>query len=313
MSPGLHLGLDIGGTASRYVLCDGQGREVARGRAAGATGHVFNPAEKDKLRAAFEAIAAEIAPRDLAIASVTLGLTGYGPAVSGVVTALVGEAFGVVSGSVIAVDDIILAYMANFAPGEGHLISAGTGSIGVHIGADGAFTRVGGRGILIDDGGSGSWIALTALDRIYRVLDQDGDFGPVSILAENLLQQVGGRDWSDVRQFVYAGDRGRIGTLAVAVARAAVAGDAAAQAILRQAGVELARLAQALVRRVGPRPIGFIGGVLALHPAIAAEIRDTLGGREVRLLNADASLAAARLQAGGNDAWLATLAAQRSG
>src|SRR5690606_36171729 len=83
--------------------------------------------------------------------------------------------------------------------------------------------------------------------------------------------------------------------------------------ILRQAGVELARLAQALVRRVGPRPIGFIGGVLVLHPATAAEIRDTLGGREGRLLNADASLAAAPLQAGGNDAWLASLAAQPSG
>lgn len=313
MSLSLHLGLDVGGTASRYVLCDGQGQEIARGRASGATGHVFNPAEKDKLRAALKAIAAEIAPRQVAIASVTLGLTGYGPAVSGEVTGLVSEAFGVASGRVIAFDDIILAYMANFAPGEGHLISAGTGSIGVHIGVDGAFTRVGGRGILIDDGGSGSWIALTALDRIYRVLDQDGDFGSVSLLAEHLLQQVGGNDWSDVRQFVYAGDRGRIGTLAVGVAKAATAGDAAAEAILRQAGVELARLAQALVKRVGPRPIGFIGGVLALHPAISDEIHAALGDGDVRLLSADASLAAARLQAGGNEAWLTILMAQRPG
>lgn len=308
----VHLGLDIGGTASRYVLCDGDGKEVARGKVSGATGHVFNPAEKEKLRRALLAVAAELANADYAIASVTAGLTGFGAAVADEVRGLIGGAFATDADRIVVIDDIVLAYLANFAPGEGHLISAGTGSIGVHIGADGSFTRVGGRGILIDDGGSGGWIALRALDRIYRVLDQEGHFGPVQMLAQHLLQQVGGADWSDVRQFVYAGDRGRIGTLAVAVAKAAQAGDRTAEDILRQAGVELARLAHALVTRVGERPIGFIGGVLSLHPVIAEEIHRALGEREVRMLGADASLMAARLQAGGNEAWLMALAAMQA-
>src|SRR5690606_321284 len=116
-------------------------------------------------------------------------------------------------------------YVANFAPGEGHLVAAGTGSVGLHIAQDGSFVRVGGRGILIDDAGSGSWIALKALDQIYRILDHTGSFARAEALAEQMFAEIGGNRWHDVRQFIYAGDRGRIGSLAVAVARAAEAGD----------------------------------------------------------------------------------------
>lgn len=303
MSQAAHLGLDIGGTASRWVLCGADGAELARGKAGGATGHVFNPAENQRLRATLASIAAAIDPARFGIRSVTLGMTGYGATVSGEVKAMLAETFGVPEAAMIVIDDVVLAYLANFAPGEGHVVAAGTGSVGIHIAENGAFTRVGGRGILIDDAGSGSWIALRALDRIFRVLDHSGSFGGVEVLADCLFDAVGGKDWSDVRQFVYAGDRGRIGTLAVAVARAAEAGDGVALEILRAAGAELAQLVSALSARIGLRPAGFIGGVLALHPVIEAEIRNRLGGYEVRLLNADASLAAARLQAVDAHGW----------
>ncbi|MGB3335881.1 MAG: BadF/BadG/BcrA/BcrD ATPase family protein [Devosia sp.] len=307
MSVHAHLGLDIGGTASRWVVCDDRGQEMARGKALGATGHVFNPAEKEKLRNALSAIAAEIGTARYTIVSVTAGLTGYGAAVLGDVKTLLGAIFGVAVDRIVVVDDVALAYVANFAPGEGHLISAGTGSIGIHIGKGGDFIRVGGRGILIDDAGSGSWIALRALDRIYRALDHHGSFENVERLAHHLLAHVGGQDWSDVRQFVYAGDRGRIGTLAVAVARAAEEGDGEAEAILREAGHELAALAGALIARVGERPIGFIGGVLALHPIVAAEIRRQLTSRDIRLVTGDASLAAAQLQVLRPHGWIEVL------
>lgn len=309
MNKGLHLGLDIGGTASRFVLCDDAGTEIARGKAGGATGHIFNPAENQRLRDALSTIAADIAAAGQGVASITLGMTGFGPAVSGEVKDMLESVFGAARDQMIVVDDVLLAYLANFAPGEGHLISAGTGSIGVHIAPDGTFTRVGGRGILIDDAGSGSWIALRALDRIYRVLDQAGSFAEVDALAKGLFAEVGGSDWSDVRQFVYAGDRGRIGKLAVGVARAAEGGDATALDILRAAGRELAMLAEALATRIGPRPVGFVGGVLNLHPVIEDEIRRRLAGQDVRRLSADASLAAARIQASDPQGWRGVLEA----
>jgi len=299
----VRLGLDVGGTASRWAACDDAGQVLARGKVAGATGHVFNPAEKDRLRAALTTIAAALRESGLAAASVAVGLTGYGAAVAGDVKVLLADTLGAQPADMIVIDDIALAYMANFAPGEGHLVSAGTGSIGVHIGRDGSLIRVGGRGILIDDAGSGSWIALRAIDQVYRVLDQSGSFDGIRDLAQHLFDTIGGSDWQDVRQFVYAGDRGRIGSLAVAVARAAEAGDAVALSILRRAGVELARLADALVSRAGDCPIGLIGGVLGLHPVIEEEIRRNLTGRDVRLVAADASLAAARLRVDGTTGW----------
>ena len=46
--------------------------------------------------------------------------------------------FAVEPADLTVIDDIMLAYAAVFAPGEGHLVSAGTGSIGLHLGQAGA-------------------------------------------------------------------------------------------------------------------------------------------------------------------------------
>ena len=311
MTVAVHLGIDVGGTASRWLACDARGVEVARGQAGGATGHIFNPAEREKLADVVAEIAAALRAAGLAGQSVTAGLTGYGAAVSDAVETLLSEALAVPRQATIVVDDMVLAYLANFGPGEGHLVSAGTGSIGIHLGAHDQ-VRVGGRGILIDDAGSGSWIALRALDRLYRTIDQTGSVGDHHVLAQSLFAAVGGEQWSDVRHFVYGGDRGRIGTLAVAVAQAAGQGDALALTLLRDAGAELAGLAMALVGRVGERPIGFIGGVFKLHPVIFEAVLTHLAGHRVSLLGADTVLAAARLQAVGDERWRQTLSRRAS-
>lgn len=294
MSQTVVLGVDVGGTASRYVACDAEGQVLVRGRGPGATGHVFNPAERERLRAALVAIAGALAEAGLSPGLVTAGLTGFGATVADEVKGLFAQVLGIAADKVLVVDDMILAYAAIFAPGEGHLVSAGTGSIGLHIGTT-SYVRVGGRGILVDDAGSGSWIALRAIDRMYRALDHDGSFAAVAGLAREIFAAVGGEDWHAIRQFVYAGDRGRIGTLSVAVARAAQGGDPTATALLAQAGRELALLAEALVARAGQRPIGFIGGVLGLDPVIEAEIRTALPGQDVRIVASDTALAAARM------------------
>ncbi len=301
----VHLGFDIGGTASRWVACDASGAVLARGKVAGATGHIFNPAERQRLSIAFNAIAGALAAENLQTVTLAGGMTGYGAAVEVEVKTLIGEALPLPPDQIRLIDDIVLAYLANFGPGDGHLISAGTGSIGVHVAADGKVTRVGGRGILIDDAGSGSWIALEALDLMYRAYDRDGDFRALEPLAAAMFKAVGGNTWSDVRQFVYAGDRGRIGTLSVAVAKAAFAGDATALAILHRAGQELAHLAGALLARCGVAPVGLVGGVLDLHPAILEQARLSLSETDIVTNKGDAALAAARLHA--DSAWKSVL------
>lgn len=296
MSIPVRLGLDIGGTASRWVACDPSGAVVARGEAGGASGRVFEPAERDRLSGAARHVARALAEQRLEVEQVTAGLTGFGPSAAEDIRGVLAQPLGIPPASVVALDDMTLAYLEQFAPGAGHLVSAGTGSFGLHIAADGSRVRVGGRGMLIDDAGSGAWIALRALDHIYRGYDRHASFGADSVLAEELLGAIGGSSWDDVRQFVYGGDRGRIGTLSVAVARAATRGDAAAAAILRAAGTELARLATALVGRAGSLPVALVGRVLDLHLVVREQVARILAAETVHVRRSDAALAAARLQ-----------------
>ncbi|SMQ85341.1 BadF-type ATPase [Devosia lucknowensis] len=305
----VHVGLDVGGTASRWVACDAGGELVARGSAGGATAHVFNPAERSRLATVFEAVAAALREAGLRPASLCAGMTGFGAPAADEIRSMAETALALSAGAAMVMDDIVMAYAAHFRPGEGHLISAGTGSIGIHVTKAGEVIRVGGRGILIDDAGSGSWIALQALDRMYRALDHTGGFVEVEELARQMFLLVGGNSWSDVRQFVYAGDRGRIGTLAVGVARAAESGDQTALDILRRAGAELAALGEALHTRCGAGPIALVGGVLQLNPLIVDEITWRFPGVDLTTPVIDSPLGAARMRTSeAGRPWLALLA-----
>jgi len=286
------LGIDIGGTASRWVLIDDSNEVVARGAAGGTTGHTFNPVERQKLEGVLGSIAAALPSHPAAVA---LGVTGLGPRAYDDVKAIVAQTTGVPAPAILAMDDMELAFRAEFAPGTGHLIAAGTGSVGLHVAADGSLIRVGGRGLLIDDGGSGTWIALRALDLLYRRIDDTGGPADAQILADKLFEIMGGNTWDDTRAYVYGGDRGRIGQLAQQVAAAANEGDALAIRILQEAGVELARLAQALVKRTRRLPIGYVGGIVKLHPALKASLLDALAGEEVSFPQSDPARHAAQM------------------
>lgn len=285
------LGIDVGGTAARWVAIDQSGAVLARGSAPGATGHLFAGSSRAAFEASVAAIAAGFPARP--VGAVHAGITGLGPRAHADAEAIIAAAFATTR--VTVADDMQLAYRAVFAPGEGHLVSAGTGSIGLHLSAAGDTIRVGGRGILIDDGGSGSWIALTALDRLYRVIDAHGAPAGAERLAEALFAAIGGAGWDDVRSFVYAGDRGRIGTLATAVAAAAAAADPLAVGVLLDATTELARLGRALVARAGPRPLAFVGGVLELDPAMKPTLMAAFPGLAVSFPRPDAARRAAEL------------------
>jgi N-acetylglucosamine kinase-like BadF-type ATPase len=137
---------------------------------------------------------------------------------------------------------------------------------------------------------------------IWREEDERPGSWQSSPLAHEVFAVVGGSDWAQSRRFVYGGDRGAFGLLALAVARAA-ASDPAARAILSAAGVELARLARALAGRFGPRPVAFAGRVTELHPLIAQAMREALPPEtDLRVCVSRGHHAAARLAARAADA-----------
>ncbi len=152
---------------------------------------------------------------------------------------------------------------------------AGTGSIGAFIDGDGQFHRAGGRGVHLDDGGGGYWIARAALRHIWRAEDEAPGSWRASPMAHAVFAQIGGDDWALSRQFMYGQERGEVGRLALAVAASADS-DPVAAAILAEAGRELARLAQALCSRYGARPVALAGRAAGLHTSIYASMRTAL-------------------------------------
>ena len=260
-----YLGVDMGGSATRWVCCDAEGRIRAEGVTPGATGLVFSDEARRVFLAALEPIRAALPGP---VTRAVLGLTGVGLDADPSITALIAQGLGLDAAQVTFCNDMVLAWHAAFSRTPGHLVSAGTGSVGLSVDDAGRVTLVGGRGTLIDDAGSGAWIALRALDAVYRRIDAHGAATGAEVLARHLFAAMGGDDWDTTRRFVYGAERGALGLLAAPVAAAAHAGDPVALDLMARAGQELARLARALLARCGPAPVAVVGGVLALHPLV---------------------------------------------
>jgi N-acetylglucosamine kinase-like BadF-type ATPase len=270
----LGLGIDAGGTQTRWALAAPGGRIVAEGTAGGLSALQMGSAEgREAVQATFAAIARAVLAHGRPVA-VRAGLTGFGGD-GALLQRCLGELLGLDPQAVVLSNDIEIAYLASFRPGEGYLVYAGTGSIGAFIDEHNGFHRAGGRGVVLDDGGGGFWIAREALRHIWRIEDERPGAWEASPMAHAVFQHVGGSDWSFSRQFIYGRERGEVGKLAIAVAATAER-DPAAAAILREAGLELARLAQALVSRFGPRPVALAGRAAELHPVIVETMRAAL-------------------------------------
>lgn len=296
---GLGLGIDAGGTATRWRLVERDGPCVAQGSVEPLTGHLFSLPAEERARRICTLLAQTVRqtgnPSGI-VAGIT-GLTRDTPAEI-LMRSILSEAFGLASARIFVAEDMWIAYLSYFALGEGILVYSGTGSIGYYLSPDKEMIRVGGRGNLIDDGGSGFWIAREALKAVLRKEEESPGEGWTSPLGTALAKALGGTDWDVVRTFVYGGDRGRIGLLARAVGEAAQTGDLLSLHILREAGKELARLANSLIKRVGPRPVALVGGGTRLHPIIAAAFREELRVPiEVISSDVDAAMTAARLAA----------------
>jgi glucosamine kinase len=293
----LGLGIDAGGTQTRWALAAPGGAILAEGMVAGLSAlQMGSPHGREAVRATFAELAANVLPHGVPV-RVEAGLTGFGGD-SELLQRWLAELLHVDPAAVHFSTDMEIAYRASFAPGEGYLVYAGTGSIGAFIDADGTFHRAGGRGVVLDDGGGGFWIAREALRHIWRLEDERPGAWRASKMARAVFDYVGGVDWACSRQFIYGQERGAVGKLALAVAATADQ-DPAAAAILHNAGRELARLARALITRFGPRPVAVSGRAAELHPAIVAAMRDLLpAGLEFSQTAGGAHYAAARMALG---------------
>jgi glucosamine kinase len=290
-----YLGIDVGGSETRWHLTDNAGEAGLCGSDIGFSGHIYRPDVLAQAEQAIEAMSRQIGRVDAIVAGIT-GLSRGIPEARRL-QELFAQAFG--TSTVTLMSDIELACRTVFAPGAGILVYAGTGSIAAHVAADGTIMTAGGKGVLIDDSGGGYWIAIRALRAILRAEDTRPGSGWSTPLGQFMTETLGGNDWPIVRQAVYGRQRGEIGMLAMPVARAATAGDSIALAIMSDAGRELAGLALMLEGRVGHHSTFLTGRAAALHPAIFHGMRDALPDGELVLSEIDAAAGAAQLAARG--------------
>lgn len=268
------LGIDAGGTQTRWALAGADGALLAEGHVGGLS---YLQLSSEAGRLAFESELARLAAAVLnhgRPGRVCAGFTGFDGRDHQGARALA-QLLGISGDAITLVSDIEIAYAASFERGQGYLVYAGTGSIGAWIDMAGTVHRAGGRGVALDDGGGGYWIAREAMRTIWRAEDACPGQWRSSPMAHAVFARVGGSDWSQSRRFMYAQERGAVGTLALAVAAAADSDPVAAD-ILRRAGAELARLARALASRFGPRPVVLGGRASGLHPLIFSSMREAL-------------------------------------
>ena len=273
-APGFGLGIDAGGTRTRWALADADGQVIAEGKVGGLSALQMSSASgRHTVHANFSTLAKAVLEHGRP-QRIQAGLTGFGGDGEQLQRWLA-ELLAVPLRAVTLCNDIEIAYLSSFEPGQGYLVYAGTGSIGAYIDAAGQFHRAGGRGVMLDDGGGGFWIAREALRQIWRNEDEQPGRWRDSPMAHAVFAQIGGDDWALSRQFIYSQERGEVGKLALAVAASADT-DPVAASILGEAGRELARLALALTARFGTRPVALSGRAAALHPAIHAAMRAAL-------------------------------------
>src|SRR5690606_16844616 len=111
MTAEVHLCVDVGGTASRWTACAPDGTVLRTGSGAGASGHVFNPAEKLKFFNVLEGLRAELAVAELTPVSFTAGLPGYGTPAAAELRQLTADTLHLDPAAILFIDDISLAYL----------------------------------------------------------------------------------------------------------------------------------------------------------------------------------------------------------
>jgi N-acetylglucosamine kinase-like BadF-type ATPase len=255
------LGIDAGGTSTRWGLASAAGETLAEGSVGALSGLMMTSPES---AAQFEATLQSLRySLPLAPNFVWMGMTGAGPGFDAAkALQLAASALQLQPAYIRIASDMMMLHQLHLAPGAGHLLYAGTGSYASYWDASGKLHRVGGRGALLDDAGSGCWIGLEALRAVWRA-EEAGE--PRSILAEAVFAHIGKDDWASTRALVYgqalSQARGGIAALARVVGMVE-AQDAAARAILQRAGQELARLALASLKRHGKGSLALAGRVL---------------------------------------------------
>ncbi len=253
------VGIDGGGTKTRVAVCASDGT-LLRQKTLGA----FNLSAigEDGFRSRVEEILA-LCGDVSACGAICVGGAGVSGAAMAEILRAELSARGF-AGKLLLCGDHEIA-LAGAMQTPGCVLIAGTGSICYGKNAAGETFRSGGGGHIIDDPGSGYALGRDALAAALQT--EDGRLSENALHAA-VMDAVGGGSFRSILDFVYFShrDKGDIAALAPLVLQCAAQGDAVSLDILHRGAAELARLASAVMGRLGLEngsPCALAGGLLA--------------------------------------------------
>lgn len=287
------LGIDAGGSSTRWRLVD-QARVLAEGKTTSISGHVASQGQGFQILSTMLGDVLSQARPQAVVAGIT-GLSAHAQSAR-FFQETIAKILELPLTSVNVYNDVMLAYLSAFRPGEGVVVYAGTGSIAYYLKPDGSSLRAGGFGYLVDDAGGGYWIGREGLKNVLRQMDATGKTSNQP-LALAMYEALGVETWAGISPIIYKGGRSKLAALAPAVAKAATQNDEAAIGILQEAGRELAQLAVLLLKRLETSlPVAFVGGITALSPILEQAFKNALPDAvEVRVMNKEPVEVAAQL------------------
>jgi glucosamine kinase len=247
------IGVDGGGTGTRVRLARADGAELAQA-SSGPSGlaHGIGKAWAAVNDAAGKAFAAA------GIADIPFSRTAIGLGLAGVHNKEWAAQFAAANpgyAELVLDNDGVTTLIGAHAGRPGVIVAIGTGSVGEALLADGTQREVGGWGFPAGDEASGGWMGLRAVSHMQQALDGRK---PASAFADAVLDACGGS--RDAVQ-VWLGKATQ--TTFASLARLVIAhadSDPVAQAILHEAGREVAAMVAALDPS-GELPIALCGGL----------------------------------------------------
>lgn len=276
VSPGVFVGVDVGGTKTHIAWVDGAGarRDLVHPTSVWARSAVLGePANLCRLAELITETVAAVRP-----VSVVVGLHGGDTSQQReVARSTLADRLGT---KVLVLND---AQLIGPAAGVGPCISviAGTGAIVVGVDRDGTTLTADGYGWLLGDHGSAPAIAREAVIRLLGRADEDPRAALLDPLGHLLGDALGASDAFELSiRFSAEPSAARWGELAPLVFEAAEAGSPLAHQAVRAAGEHLADRVR-VVRRRGAQAdcVVAAGGVITHQPLLAERLREALGER----------------------------------
>jgi N-acetylglucosamine kinase-like BadF-type ATPase len=251
MTAGFFLGVDGGGTKTRFALMDADRRLVGEAE----LGTSYHPevgldGVRDVLATGIARVLAGAGIDEARIAYAFFGLPAYGEDSKATPLLRAMPASILCHQRYTCDNDMVCGWAGSLGAEDGINIVAGTGSIG--YGQRGSISaRAGGWGEAFSDEGSAYWIAMQGLNAYSRMSDGRLPKGPLHALINEALNLTNDLDLCAEVYGANAQTRGELAQFSPLIARAAALGDEAALNIFRRAGLELAQIADALRKKLG--------------------------------------------------------------